>query len=256
MSTTLTIVGCAGSTAGPDSACSSYLVSHTDTAGRTWRLVLDLGSGAIGPLQRYCEPVGLDAVLVSHGHPDHCADLGALDVLRRYGPGRDVDLPLIPLLGPEGLDRRIGQISGDLDDRGAETFDFRPLAHGDVTRIGPFVIEAARAFHPVPALAYLVTVGQSSLLYTGDTARCAEVDALAARAHTILGEAGWAHREINPPGVHLNGDELGQMAAQAGVSSLVVTHVASWVDPAPTLAQVQRHVPGAVLARPGDVIAL
>ncbi|WP_084039467.1 MBL fold metallo-hydrolase [Demequina sp. NBRC 110053] len=257
MTVELTIVGCAGSTAGPDSAASCYMVSHADADGRTWRLVLDLGSGAIGPLQRYCDPARVDGVLVSHGHPDHCADLGALDVLRRYGPSRDEDPPRIPLLGPEGIDRRIGDVSGDPADRGAATYDFRPLAHGDVTRIGPFTIEAARANHPVPALAFLVSAGRSTLLYTGDTDRCAEVDALAARpgVSLILGEAGWAHREVNPPGVHMNGDQLGRMAALSGRAALVVTHVASWVDPEPTLVQARAHAPGAVLARPGETHA-
>lgn len=256
MSLELTIVGCAGSTAGPDSAASCYLVSTTDGDGRTWQLVLDLGSGAIGPLQRHCDPVRVDAVLISHGHPDHCADMGALDVLRRYGPARDEDLPRIPLLGPAGIDRRIGDVSGSPSDRGAQTYDHQPMSPGEVRSIGPFTIEAARADHPVPAFAYLVTAGESRLLFTGDTDRCAEVDALAARATAILGEAGWAHREINPPGVHMNGDQLGRMAADAGVERLIVTHIASWVDPEPTLAQVREHAPHAVLARSGDVHAL
>lgn len=252
MTLALTIVGCAGSTAGPDSPASCYLVEHTDPDGRTWRAVMDLGSGAIGPLQRYCDPARIDALLVSHGHPDHCADVPALDVLRRYGPSRDEDLPLIPLLGPAGLDRRIGDVSGDPDDRAAGTYDIRPLKHGDVASIGPLTVTVARALHPVPALAFLIEAGDTRLLYTGDTDRCAEVDELARRATAVLGEAGWAHREVNPPGVHMNGDELGEMTAQAGVDRLIVTHVASWVDPQPTLAQARAHVPGAVLARAGD----
>jgi ribonuclease BN (tRNA processing enzyme) len=253
----LTIVGCAGSTAGPDSAASCYLLAHADDAGRTWRLVLDLGSGAVGPLQRYCDPARVDGVLISHGHPDHCADVGALSVLRRYGPAKDEDLPPIPLLGPPGIDRRVREVAGDPDGADLDPFDYRPLAPGDTVRVGPFTIETVRANHPVPALAFLIAAGESTLVYTGDTDRCAEVDALAARPGVglILGEAGWAHREVNPPGVHMNGDQLGRLAAEAGVDALVVTHIASWVDPGATMEAVRAHVPGAVLARPGDVHA-
>ena len=252
----LTVVGCAGSVAGPDSPASCYLL-EAEADGRTWRLVLDLGSGAIGPLQQYCDPSRVDAVLVSHGHPDHCADLVALSVLRRYGPDKDAGLPRIPLLGPAGLDRRVLEIAGDPEGDDLLAFDFTSLAHGARISLGPFDITAAKAFHPVAALAFLIEGpsgrSRSRLLFTGDTDRCDEVDALAAQASLVLGEAGWAHREVNPPGIHMNGDQLGQMVAQAGSPRLVVTHVASWVDPRATLAQVQEHVAAAELAAPGQV---
>ena len=70
----LTVVGCSGSFAGPASAASCYLV-QADSGGRTWSLVLDLGSGALGSLQRHVSPDQLDAVVLSHLHPDHCVDL-------------------------------------------------------------------------------------------------------------------------------------------------------------------------------------
>lgn len=256
----LTIVGSAGSTAGPDSPASCYLL-EADAAGRTWRLVLDLGSGAIGPLQRYCDVARVDAVLISHGHPDHCADLGAFSVLRRYGPTMDEGLPRTPLFGPRGLDARINEIGGDPDGGDLVVYDFTSLAQGARISLGPFDFTIAQASHPVPALSYLIEGpsegrGRARLLFTGDTDRCDAVDALAAQADVVLGEAGWAHREVNPPGIHMNGDQLGRMVAEAGAGRLIVTHIASWVDPTPTLQQVRVHVPGAVLAIPGAVQVL
>lgn len=249
-------MGCAGSTASATSAASCYLL-EADAAGRTWRLVLDLGSGAIGPLQRYCDPVRVDGVAISHGHPDHCADLGALSVLRRYGPDRDAGLPRIPLFGPRGIDRRVLEVAGDPGGDDLAPFDFTQLAQGARISLGPFDISVAEAYHPVPALAYLIEgpsgSGRSRLLYTGDTDRCAPVDALAKQADVILGEAGWAHRIENPPGVHMSGDQLGAMAAASSAERLVVTHVPSWVEPHATMAQVRAHVPSAVLAEPGQV---
>ena len=85
----LTVLGCSGSYNGPDAAASSYLVEaeHDDgTGSRTWRLLLDLGSGALGPLQRLTDPLGIDAVLLSHLHADHCLDLCGYHVLRKYHP--------------------------------------------------------------------------------------------------------------------------------------------------------------------------
>ena len=257
----LTIVGSAGSVAGPDAAASCYLL-EAEAAGRTWRLVLDLGSGAIGPLQRYCNPSRVDGVLISHGHPDHSADLAALSVLRRYGPDRDAGLPRLNLLGPRGIDRRILEVAGETGPDASyddlSPFDFTALEGGARISLGPFDIAVAGAYHPVPALAYRIEGpgeggGRTSLVFTGDTDRCDEVDLLAQGCDLLLGEAGWAHRLENPPGIHMNGDQLGGLAAASGVKQLVVTHIASWVAPDDTMAQVHAHYPGAVLAQPGQV---
>ena len=51
----LTIVGCSGSFAGPASPASSYLV-RAEHDGRDYNLLLDLGSGALGALQRHLDP--------------------------------------------------------------------------------------------------------------------------------------------------------------------------------------------------------
>lgn len=260
----LTVVGSAGSVPGPGNPASCYLV-EADADGRTWRLVLDLGAGSIGPLQAVCDPVRVDAVLISHGHIDHCGDLASLSVLYRYGSSKDEGLPRIPLLAPRGMDRRLVQLAGAEDDADLAAIDFTSLQHGARISLGPFDVAAARAAHPEPALAFRIegpgesqSPGQPrvSLVYTGDTDRCAEVDELAAGADVLLAEAGWAHREVNPPGIHMNGAQVGHMAADAGVGRLLVTHVASWVDPAATLEQARASFPGAVLAVPGSVHAI
>lgn len=235
----LTVVGSAGSTAGPESPASCYLV-EADDAGRTWRVVLDLGAGAVGPLQRYCDPARVDAVAVSHGHPDHCADLAALSVLRRYGPAKDDDLPPLPLYGPEGLDRRIVQVAGGDDDSDLATFAFTAVAGGSRVEVGPFTLEFADAWHPVPAVAVRVTGpsahdGEAGLVFTGDTDRSDAVLELARGCDVLLAEAGWAHSRVNPEGVHMNGTQAGILGRDAGAGELIVTHVASWVDPAPAL---------------------
>ena len=82
----LTIIGCTGSFAGPNSPASCYLVSGEDAEGRTWRILLDMGNGALGVLQRHIDLHDIDAVLVSHLHPDHCIDLAGLHVAIKWDP--------------------------------------------------------------------------------------------------------------------------------------------------------------------------
>src|SRR5664280_755299 len=102
----LTIVGCAGSFPGPDSAASCYLVEADDDSGRCWRVLLDLGSGALGPLQRHLVPGDIDAVLISHLHPDHCVDLCGLYVALRYNPAGRARRRL-PVYGPSDTAARL-----------------------------------------------------------------------------------------------------------------------------------------------------
>ena len=73
----LTVVGCSGSYPGPDSPASCYLVEvdADREGGRPWRLLLDLGNGALGALHRYIDPLAVDAILLSHLHADHCIDI-------------------------------------------------------------------------------------------------------------------------------------------------------------------------------------
>ncbi|MDQ1641319.1 MAG: hypothetical protein QOJ90_670, partial [Actinomycetota bacterium] len=77
----LTVIGCSGSFPGPDSPASCYLVEADG-----FRVVVDLGNGALGPLQRHCAIGDIDAVLLSHLHPDHVMDVLSLYVARSYDP--------------------------------------------------------------------------------------------------------------------------------------------------------------------------
>src|SRR5438034_3220093 len=77
----VTVVGCAGSFPGPDSPASCYLLE-----AEGFRLVIDLGNGALGVLQRYAGLFSIDAICLSHLHADHCIDLAAYWVARQYAP--------------------------------------------------------------------------------------------------------------------------------------------------------------------------
>ena len=260
----LTVVGCAGSFPSAESAASSYLVEADDDAGRTWRVVLDLGNGAFGPLQKYCDPGTVDAFAISHLHADHAADLVVLGVYRRYHPGGPWGP--VPVHGPEGTIARLVQLAGSdpATDISAQV-DVRVWAVGHGVDVGPMRLEPVAMEHPVPAFGVRV-VGpcdtdpsrRATLAYTGDTDACAGLDALATGADLLLCEAGFLEgRDDAVRGVHLTGRRAGEAATTGRAGRLVLTHIPAWNDSAVTLREASAAYAGPIdLARPGAVYVL
>ncbi|WP_182524251.1 MBL fold metallo-hydrolase [Nocardioides dongkuii] len=253
----LTVVGCSGSYPGPDSAASCYLLEaeHDDgTGSRTWRVLLDLGSGALGSLHRYADPLTIDAVLLSHLHADHCLDLAGYYVLRKYHPRGPQ--PRIPVWGPVGTADRVARAYDlPLDPGMRHEFDFHEW-DGPI-EVGPFAVVPIGVDHPVPAFALRVAADGAVLAYSGDTGPCSGLDLVASGADLLLAEASFREGDDNPPHLHLTGADGGDVAARAGVRQLVLTHVPPWHDPAIALAEARGRYAGPLeLAAPGATYEL
>lgn len=252
------VIGCSGSFAAPHSAASSYLIEQDDAEGRTWRVLLDLGSGAFGPLQKIIDPAQLDAVVISHLHPDHYLDLTGLEVFWAYNERRD--LPQLPLHGPADLAERLsavlsreGPIPAGVD---CEPFEYRAVTEGSRFDIGPLSFAARQVRHPVEAYAFRIISGQEVLAYSGDSDECPALDEIAAGADLFLCEAGYIEgRDDRFDGVHLTGRRAGQTAARAGVGQLALTHIPTWTDPAVPEAEAREVFDGPLrLVQPLDIL--
>src|SRR4051812_33965119 len=84
---------------------AAYLVRHRETA-----VLLDLGQGSFPRLATSIEPSRLDAVLVSHLHPDHFIDLVPL---RHYLRWQRHPVGRVRVIGPAGLDVRLDALHGE-----------------------------------------------------------------------------------------------------------------------------------------------
>lgn len=242
----LTVVGCSGSFPGPDSAASSYLV---EAEGH--RILLDLGSGALGPLARHMSIYDVEAVLISHLHADHFFDLCGLYVARRYHP--DGRLPRIPVYGPHGIGRRLTEAYGlDRSPGMNEEFDLREWEDGASYDVGPLRVTVARVAHPVESFAMRVEHEGRVLVYSGDSGASDALVEIARDADLFLCEAGFLDSPDNPTGLHLTGREAAEHASRARARRLVLTHVPPWHDPMRTLAEAGPAYEGGVeIARPG-----
>ena len=251
----LTVLGCSGSVPGPNAAASGYLVE-----AEGGRLAVDLGNGTLAALQGVGrDPFELDALLLSHLHPDHCADFTGLTVLRRYHPAptRDPKEVPLPVYAPAEAPTRLAaayapdarELAGtDLSD----VYRFFAL-DSEVVAVAGFSVTPARVAHPCEAYGMRIEHAGRTLCYTGDTGPCAAINELAAGADVLLAEASWEHGPDRPPDLHLSGREAGELAARSGVSRLLITHVPPWTDAAAVLAEARAAYPGEVeLVRAGQ----
>lgn len=219
----LTIIGCSGSVPGPDSAASAYLVEQDG-----FRILLDLGSGAFGALQRHLDPAAVDAVVLSHLHADHCLDLTAMVVHRRHGVPEP--LPRIPVLGPAGTHDRLAAAYDPAARGGLRDVLAVSAVEPGERELGPFRLRFERVAHPVETHAIRVGAGGRALAYSGDTGISPGLVAAATGADLLLCEASVTDGLPHPPDLHLTGQEAGSQAAAAGVGRLLVTHVPPWTD--------------------------
>jgi ribonuclease BN (tRNA processing enzyme) len=237
----LTVIGCSGSFAGPDSAASCYLLEG-DHDGRTWRVLLDLGSGALGTLQRYVDPLTVDAVLISHLHPDHYFDISGLYVMWKYHPGGA--RARIPVVGPKGIADQCARAYGLVKDPGMSgEFEFHEYDEQPI-HLGPFTIRATRLVHPITAYGLRVESEGRTLVYSGDTGPCQELVDLAAGTDLLLCEAAFVESGDNPTDLHLTGKQAGAAAAEAGAARLVLTHIPPWHDPKIPLSEAREAYEG------------
>lgn len=242
----LTVLGCAGSFPGPDSPCSAYLLQADG-----FSLVIDLGNGSLSALQRHHDLYDVDAVLISHLHPDHWIDLCSYLVVRKYG-SRAAGLPRVPVYGPEGTRQRLASASAERDG-GTGVFDHRALSAG-TTRIGPFEVTVRRMNHPVETYGVRIEHGGGALAYSADTGACDELVELATDADVLLCEASFLDEAGNVPNLHLSGREAGEHATAAGARRLLLTHLVAWHDQERVLAEARAAYDGPLEAvKPGAI---
>lgn len=262
----LTVIGCAGSFPGPTSAASCYLVQADDAAGRTWSVLLDLGNGALGPLQTVLDPADLDAVALSHLHPDHMADVCGLYVYLRYHPDLLPRRAPVPVHGPFGTASRLADAYGmEAGEDMAGEISVHTWQAGRPVTVGPLQLTPVPVQHPVPAYGVRVSgpseadpARRVTLAYTGDTDACAGLDELAADVDLLVAEAAFLEgRDDAVRGIHLTGRRAGEAAQRGRSRALLLTHVPAWNPPEVAALEASAVYRGPITtATPGLVVEL
>lgn len=224
MALTVTVLGSSGTYAAPANACSGYLLGSDST--QVW---LDCGPGTLANLQQHVGLNELDAIVVTHEHPDHWLELPVLRNALKYGRGREH----VPAYGTAGTREQLDVLTGA---RIAPTLDWTDIADGATARIGDLHLSFARTDHPVLTLAVTVDHGDGRFAYTADTGPAFDGAALrhgGAAVDLVLAEATLTPEqaaEQGPRAVHIDAAGAVRLAEQAGARRLVLTHVHPDVD--------------------------
>ncbi|HEY5397910.1 MAG TPA: MBL fold metallo-hydrolase [Trebonia sp.] len=245
----ITVLGGCGAWPTADQACSGYLVEH---AG--FRLVLDPGYATLPQLLKYAAAEQVDAVLITHGHPDHCADLNPLLRARALGAAPPPALPVHTL--PGAVDPVLAL---DNPRMLADAYELREFTAGRRFEVGPFQVDTWALPHWVPNAGMRLTAGGRVLAYTGDTGPSPDIAVMARDADVLLAEATFPDHEL-PAGdaPYLStARQAGEHAARADAGRLVLTHLWPGTDPSAAHTAARRAYSADVdIATPGMIIEL
>lgn len=239
----LTVIGCYGAYPPADGATSGYLVEEKDT-----KVLLDCGSGVLAKLQQVIPLYELDAVVLTHYHPDHCADLGCLQYAVM-------------------IDRKLGRRDkpfcawgpGSVETLAYEEYcEGRSYEENRTFQVGCLTFEVAANLHEVRGYAIGVTSPEGvKLVYSGDTAYYGGLASFAKDADCFLCESSFYRGEQDrPPAQHLTSLEAARLAAEARAKLLVLTHLPHFGEPEQLADEAASVYSGRVLlARQGLVLS-
>jgi ribonuclease BN (tRNA processing enzyme) len=213
----ITVLGCCGSYPGPGSACSGYLLR-----GGGVNMVVDLGPGSLANLQQHIEIADIDAVVLSHRHPDHWVDLSGLTTAWKHFLGREG----LPVYGSAD----IRAAADNLLDGFEPTLAWHEISDGSHAHIGGIDLDFSATQHYVATLAMRLAVDGLTIGYSADTGPGWTLSELGPSLDLALCEATTLADGEGEGVLHLSARQAGAMGADAGVRRLVLTHFQPGID--------------------------
>ncbi len=259
MTMSLTVLGGSAASVGTGQGCAGYLL-----ASDTTRIMLDAGPGTLLELRRHTDFRTLDAVVISHLHVDHMLDAVAMRFSLAYNPvrtGKRVPL-FLPPGGIDFFDKLAAVFATDdaPEDFFRQVFEIAEFDPESPLQIGDLTLTFAPTVHFIPCWSIRVSPTEGGDFFysadTGPSADLADISAgtavVAIEATTPNGKEGalpWSKRG------HLTATEAGELAASAGASTLVLTHMFEENDPVQSLAEASAVFTGEIVrAVPGTVV--
>ncbi|WP_102027984.1 MBL fold metallo-hydrolase [Salirhabdus sp. Marseille-P4669] len=230
----ITVIGYYGAYPEGESATSCYLLEKDGFA-----VLLDCGSGTLSRLPLYKAVADLDAVVLSHYHHDHVADIGPLQYFHIVQNGIHGTNNILPIYGHQEEEEQFNRLTGKYT-VGKSYQEKEPLT------LGPFTFTFYKTVHPVPCFAMKITDGQKTCFYTADTSYfdrlseyCKDVDLLIADCSFYEGMDG------SGPG-HMTSEECGKVAKAANVKQLWLSHLPHFGEITKLKEEAKKYYDGAI----------
>lgn len=202
----VTVLGKYGPYPKEGGATSGYLL--TDGYAQ---VLLDCGSGILSRLQRYLRPEKLSAVVLSHFHPDHTADMPLL----KYYFDTNYSPHILSLYAPAGLDPSL---------LANKRFEYTCFQDKACFNVGALQFQVHKASHVGEAYFFSVLCEGKKFIYTGDSRICANLLKECETADIILADAGTEAALRSQNALHMSPAEAGELAA-LNHAYLLLTHI-------------------------------
>lgn len=210
----VTVIGQWGGFPKVNGASSGYLVQSEG-----FHLLIDCGSAVLSKLQQYIPVEQLNAVILSHYHHDHVADIGTLQHARLVKRYMGIQQQTLPIYGHSLDEAEFARLTHEPDTVGVA---YNPE---EAMTIGPFQITFQRTIHPAPCFAMRITDGSSTVVYTGDSAYIEEFNTFANEADLFICECNFYAGMDGSSAGHMNSTEAASIAKEANVETLLLTHL-------------------------------
>lgn len=206
----VTVIGCYGGFPAANEATSGYLFQSGD-----YSLLVDCGSAVLSKLFGYVPAEKLDAVVLSHYHHDHIADIGPLQFAKQVGSFLGKGEHTLPIYGHDADIEQFQKLTYKTHTKGIAYQPDQPLT------AGPFTITFLKTIHPVTCYAMRITDGSHTVVYTADSSYQDSFIPFSKDADLLISECNFYADQDGTSAGHMNSLEAGRIAKEAGAGEQI-----------------------------------
>jgi ribonuclease BN (tRNA processing enzyme) len=212
------VLGGSGTFPRAGGACNGFLVRRGNT-----NILLDMGTGVLSRLYTWLNPGKLDALVITHLHPDHFLDVYPYRYFLEFQAAARMPLPVF---APAGAAEHIRYLFNEPDTTKFDrVFSFTDLASEPDFKVGSLAFSGKPVKHLEPTYGISVEGEGKRLFYTSDTAYDERLINYARGADLLLADTTLRAEDAGTPVAHMTTTEVATLAASAGVPRLVLTHL-------------------------------